>query len=45
MLPINPNEATNQPLLTGPQVALAFVCFVALVFLISLIKKLYYRYR
>lgn len=39
------SEATNQPLLTGPQVALTFVGFVAFVFLILLIKKIYYRYR
>ena len=45
MLSFLSGEATNEPLMTGPQVALTFVCFVALVFLILLIKKIYYRYR
>lgn len=43
MLPLTDTSA--QPLFTGTQVSIIFVCFVGLVSLISLIKKMYYRVR
>ena len=38
-------DASAQPIFTGTQVTVIFICFVGLVFLISLIKKIYYRVR
>ena len=38
-------DTSAQPLFTGTQVSIIFICFVALVFLVSLVKKIYYRVR
>ncbi|MBQ2349544.1 MAG: ECF transporter S component [Mycoplasma sp.] len=43
MLPLT--DVSAQPLLTETQVSIFFVCFIGLVFLVSLAKKIYYRVR